>query len=84
MEVWYGVVRSTCSFLLRSALKEYGVVLVKLVALDAILWLLTWSSSVYVEPVSRRFANLTYILWTVSLVHTLCDYYYHSHNMVSR
>ena len=56
------------SFLLRSALKDYTMVLVKVTVLDVVLWLLTWSSNVYVEPVSRRFANLTYVLWTVSLV----------------
>lgn len=55
-------------FLLRSALKDYTMVLVKVTVLDVVLWLLTWSSNVYVEPVSRRFANLTYVLWTVSLV----------------
>lgn len=44
------------------------MVLVKVTVLDVVLWLLTWSSNVYVEPVSRRFANLTYVLWTVSLV----------------
>lgn len=55
-------------FLLRSGLKDYTMVLVKVTVLDVVLWLLTWSSNVYVEPVSRRFANLTYVLWTVSLV----------------
>lgn len=44
------------------------MVLVKVTVLDVVLWLLTWSSNVYIEPVSRRFANLIYVLWTVSLV----------------
>ena len=56
------------SFLLRSDIKDYTMVLVKVTVLDVVLWLLTWSSNVYIEPVSRRFANLIYVLWTVSLV----------------
>ena len=47
-------------------MKEYAVVLVKLSLLDVVLWLLTVTSNEYVDPVSRRYANLTYILWTVS------------------
>lgn len=53
------------------------MVLVKLTVLDVILWLLTWSSNVYVEPVSRRFANLTYVLWTVSLTVHVSSYKVH-------
>ena len=71
----------------RSALKEYTGVLVKLVILDIVLWVLTWSSNVYVEPVSRRFANLTYILWTVSPVPRLdlrvINNYYYDHDVAS-
>ena len=53
-------------YLYRFQLREYVTVWVKLCVLDAVLWLLTVTSKEYVEPVSRRYANLTYILWTVS------------------
>ena len=61
----------------RQMVKEYTRVLVGLVVLDILFWLLTASSNVYVEPVSRRYANMTYILWIVSheemSVSVLCD-----------
>ena len=61
---------SSCKFFIlciyRQLLKEYMVVLVQLAVLDITLWLITWASNISVDPVSRRFANLTYILWTVS------------------
>ena len=50
-------------------MKEYTLVLVELAVLDIFLWLLTLFSNGYVEPVSRRYANMTYILWIVSYQH---------------
>ena len=35
--------------------------------LDAMFWLLTSHCGTYIEPISRRFANLSYILWMVSV-----------------
>lgn len=35
--------------------------------LDTMFWLLTSHCGTYIEPISRRFANLSYILWMVSV-----------------
>lgn len=42
-----------------------AVVLI-MVLLDAMFWLLTSGCDTHIEPISRRFANLSYILWMVS------------------
>ena len=46
-----------------------------MVLLDTMFWLLTSRCGTYIEPISRRFANLSYILWMVSVgilrAHTL-------------
>ena len=52
--------------LVRASLKELVPLLLHVVVLDAVLWVLTSCSDAYVEPISRRFANLSYILWMVS------------------
>ena len=46
-----------------------------MVLLDALFWLLTSGCDTHIEPISRRFANLSYVLWMVS-----ADMWAHSFN----
>ena len=50
----------------RHRVREFVPVLLKLFLLDVICWLMTYWCDVYVDPVSRRMVNLSYILWIVS------------------
>ncbi len=47
-------------------MREVIPLLLQLVAIDTVLWLLTYWSDVHVDRISRRFVNLSYMLWIVS------------------
>ncbi|XP_039249621.2 glucosaminyl-phosphatidylinositol-acyltransferase PIGW-like [Styela clava] len=51
----------------RTNVVSWFIVCVKSLLIDIILWTLTMLSSDYVQPVSRRFANLAYVLWILAL-----------------
>jgi glucosaminylphosphatidylinositol acyltransferase len=40
--------------------------LIKLVAATAALWAMVWAAAHWVQPVSRRACNATYILWMLA------------------
>ena len=50
----------------RRTLREFIPVVLSMVLLDAFFWVLTSRCGTHIEPISRRFANLSYILWMVS------------------
>lgn len=63
-----------CFILVRHSLKGLVPVLLQVTVLDAMFWLLTLCSDAYIEPISRRFVNLSYILWMVSHGQCMCMY----------
>lgn len=52
-----------------------------LIAMDVVFWLLLHWSQSYVEPISRRMANLSYVLWMVSLCFKIHSYPHSSFNL---
>lgn len=51
----------------RTELKQWIVVLCVLIAADVCFWILLHFTQIHVDPVSRRIANLPYVIWMVRI-----------------
>ena len=61
-----GVFFGTFLFKPRSTLKEWQCAVVKVIKANVVLWCLLFVCEISVQPISRRLANLSYILWLMA------------------